>query len=57
MVLGQSRNIAIKLNIEAKVALRITVFLRKATACAVRVEWYQNKGNGTELNIEAKVIL
>ena len=56
----RTKNIGIKLNIEAKVALRITVFLRKvrkATACAVRVKWYQNKGNGTELNIEAKVIL
>ena len=53
----RTKNIGNKLNIEAKVALRITVFLRKATACAVRVKWYQNKGNGTELNIEAKVIL
>ena len=35
----RTKNIGIKLNIEAKVALRITVFLRKATACAVRVEW------------------
>ena len=34
------KNIRIKLNIEAKVALRIKVFLRKATACAVRVKWY-----------------
>ena len=52
----RTKNIGIKLNIEAKVALRIKVFLRKAPACAVRVTWYQNKGNGTELNIEAKVI-
>ena len=53
----KTKNIGTKLNIEPKVALRIMVFLRKATACAVRVEWYQNKGNGTELNIEATVIL
>ena len=36
----RTKNIGIKLNIEAKVALRITVFLRKATACEVRVKWY-----------------
>ena len=37
----RTKNIGTKLNIEAKIALRITVFLRKATACAVRVEWYR----------------
>ena len=36
----RTKNIGIKLNIDAKVALRITVFLRRATACAVRVKWY-----------------
>ena len=36
----RTKNIGIKLNIEAKVALRIKVFLRKAPACAVRVTWY-----------------
>ena len=36
----RTKNIGIKLNIDAKVALPITVFLRKATACAVRVKWY-----------------
>lgn len=36
----RTKNIGIKLNIDAKVALPITVFLRKVTACAVRVKWY-----------------